>query len=263
MIFKALPAENYLVRPFLTHKKQSFGYTFLSGSNPAQISIDLAVVAPTVAAWQFDPNTDPINPDGIYQRTLWSSLKNLYYSSGSIWNGALARTMPAGTLAVINIAQVAFGEKVRPGSVHVTTDSNAVGFLDDGKGQLTSASVPVGHIFYEQGIAVLPKSTLGLDTGSLVTVNFDSSYTIYEHTIMCTMEEGEYNYSFNPSVHSTGSVSGSSLVLDNLASGSLTPYITTVGLYTDRGELVALAKFPRPVKRATDSQQTVIVRFDV
>jgi hypothetical protein len=33
-------------------------------------------------------------------------------------------------------------------------------------------------------------------------------------------------------------------------------------MYTNLGELVAVAKFPRPIKRAVESQQTVIVRFD-
>jgi hypothetical protein len=33
-------------------------------------------------------------------------------------------------------------------------------------------------------------------------------------------------------------------------------------LYNDVGEMVAIAKVPKPVKRAIDTQQTIIVRID-
>lgn len=97
-----------------------------------------------------------------------------------------------------------------------------------------------------------------LSDGDQLTIVFDSSHTIYEHMVMCTMEPGEYNYSMNPSIRRDGVRT----TLDAFASGTLTPYLTTVGLFSTNGELVAVAKFPKPIKRATESQQTVIIRFD-
>ena len=41
------------------------------------------------------------------------------------------------------------------------------------------------------------------------------------------------------------------------------PYITTVGLYTKNGELVAIGKLGTPIKKRDDVDLNVIVRFDV
>jgi len=42
----------------------------------------------------------------------------------------------------------------------------------------------------------------------------------------------------------------------------LTPYITTVGLYNDSNEMVAIAKLPTPIKNLPDYDMSIIVRFD-
>ena len=42
----------------------------------------------------------------------------------------------------------------------------------------------------------------------------------------------------------------------------LTPYITTVGLYNDNNEMVAVAKLPTPIKNLPDYDMSIIIRFD-
>jgi hypothetical protein len=44
---------------------------------------------------------------------------------------------------------------------------------------------------------------------------------------------------------------------------SFTPYITTVGMYNNRGELLAIGKLGTPIKKRNDVDLTIIVRFDV
>lgn len=44
--------------------------------------------------------------------------------------------------------------------------------------------------------------------------------------------------------------------------GSLTPYVTTIGLYNRNYELLAIAKLANPVPRAKNVDQTFIVKFD-
>ena len=47
------------------------------------------------------------------------------------------------------------------------------------------------------------------------------------------------------------------------ATGSyLAPYITTIGLYDDELNMVAVAKLPRPIKSLPDYPLNFIVRFD-
>jgi hypothetical protein len=42
----------------------------------------------------------------------------------------------------------------------------------------------------------------------------------------------------------------------------LTPFITTIGLYDDANELLAVAKLPRPIKNEPSYPVNFIVRFD-
>ena len=59
---------------------------------------------------------------------------------------------------------------------------------------------------------------------------------------------GFEHYDLSGSVDSTGSF--------------LTPFITTIGLYDDNCDLVAVAKLPRPIKSEPDIPVNFIVRFD-
>jgi hypothetical protein len=269
---KPLAAGDYVVRPFITHKQQSYTYTYLGGGNPAQVSLDLAVVPPS--GWAFDPTTEPKNSDLTYQRALYASVRNLFYTNAS---ALITKFQPTGSqFYVVNIAQSAFGEGIQRGTFKLTSPSATTFVCDDGKGHLVTndnTSHYIGNIFYETGIAIIqqdktPTSSslvtqngIYQTTGSQVIVNFRATHTIYEHRISCTLVEGEGNYSTNPSMNGTGS--NGVKVFDAYASGSLTPYMTTVGCYTDQGELVAIAKFPGPLKRAPETQQTFVIRFDV
>jgi hypothetical protein len=276
---KGLTADNYRVDPFKTHKNQTYVYSHLSGGNPDQVTVILAKNAP--AAYWFDPSEDAVNLNGVYQRPLHSSLKHLFYSSASYWSGDYTlnkKWYPAGAETyVLTIGQVAYGEGILPRSFNLTAAASTASIVDDGHGRLIgSTGNVVGNIFYGLGIAtiqqtsgsfsgsVLAHNGLYLNTGSALTVNFKATHTIYQHTAICTMDVGEFNFSSNPTMAATQSaVSGAVKVIDGFVSGTLTPYMTSVGLYTDRGELVAVGKFPRPIKRVVDSQQTVIIRFDI
>lgn len=102
---------------------------------------------------------------------------------------------------------------------------------------------------------------LMLESGSTLQATFKSTQTIYEHKVIATINPYEFNSSINPSAFGT-SITGSALVKDEMLSGSLSPYITTIGLYNDKLQLVAVAKLPRPIKRLAKTQQSFVVRFD-
>jgi hypothetical protein len=274
---KSIPSENYLISPFVTHKNQFYTFTYLSGGNPNQVTIDLAMVPPTASLWQWVQSEEPVNANGIFKRPLYSSIQHLFFTSGSVFT-LDSKWAPTGSqFYVVGVSQIAIGEGINPGSLILTSPSSTASLYDDGLGHIVSSTATgsiIGNVFYSSGIVVIQQDVsaasssiltnngLFLTTGSQVNVEFDASQTIYEHHIVCTMEPGDFNYSLNPSVKATGSLSGTGKVLDFFASGTLTPYMTTVGVFNDGGELIALAKFPRPIKRATDSQQTVVIRFD-
>jgi hypothetical protein len=293
---KSITPDNYLIRPFRARKGWNVTHTFLSASNPPQVFIDLAAAPPS--NWSiFNTGSEAKNFSGTYQRTLYRSVQNLFYETGSSDVSSSIRFLrspqnkgfqPTGlAFYVVNIPQQVFGETVNPGTFRITSAASTASILDDGMGRLVSSlntGSVVGNIFYSLGIAVVAQFTgsyssslvtdrgLFLTTGSQVQFQFEGFHTIYEHQVICTVDPGEFNFSVNPTMYSkvlSGSLVGSNFVTqegeavtDAFFSGSLSPYITTVGLYNDRFELVAVAKFPRAIRRVPNTQQTVIVRFD-
>ena len=83
------------------------------------------------------------------------------------------------------------------------------------------------------------KSTL--ENGDILDYRFASNYT-------SSVSGGFEHYDLSGSVDSTGSF--------------LAPFITTIGLYDDNCDLVAVAKLPQPIKSEPDIPVNFIVRFD-
>lgn len=292
---KIITPDNYLIRPFRANKTWNFSYTYLGNNNPSQVSVDLASQPPV--DWNtFLTSSAGINSNGIFSQPLYKSVQQTFYtssnSSGSrdilIDKGFTRNFYPSSSnFYVININQMTFGEGINEGTFLLTSPSSTASIYDDGEGHLVSSTATssiIGNVFYGVGIAVLQQYTgsyssnvvtdqgLFLNTGSILNVQFQGIQTIYEHEIICTIDPSEFNYSINPTIKLptiSGSLSGSvfvqttgSIGLDLISSGTLTPYFTTVGLYNDAFQLVAIAKFPQPMRRLSSTQQSVIVRFD-
>lgn len=83
------------------------------------------------------------------------------------------------------------------------------------------------------------KSTL--ENGDILDYRFASNYT-------SSVSGGFEHYDLSGSIDSTGSF--------------LAPFITTIGLYDDNCDLVAVAKLPQPIKSEPDMPVNFIIRFD-
>jgi hypothetical protein len=134
----------------------------------------------------------------------------------------------------------------------------------------------IGNIFYKSGIAVVsdprPKyanSLLG-QTGNYdysnelygFTGSFRSTTTFYEHEITCKIRKSEFNFTINPSVYKDKNPNAIQ-VEDYTTSSFFNPYVTTIGLYNDNRDLVAVAKLASPLEKRDDVDMNVIIRFDV
>jgi hypothetical protein len=109
-------------------------------------------------------------------------------------------------------------------------------------------------------------------SGSL-TCSFESTVTIYETQYKCTIRENEFNFSNNPSLLS-GSVAisngsgssfpqpGSGKLNDNVTGSYFSPYITTVGLYNNNKELLAVAKLAQPLPVSSVTDTSILINFD-
>ena len=123
----------------------------------------------------------------------------------------------------------------------------------------------VGNIIYQHGLAILTKQDIGGNSPSdfvgaaNVTCSFSSSFDIYETQYKATINEFEYNFSLNPSIIS-GSTDGT--VYDFVTGSYFLPYATTVGLYDNDQNLLAVGKLSVPTKVPMNSDLEIQVAFD-
>jgi len=90
------------------------------------------------------------------------------------------------------------------------------------------------------------------------TASLNSSETIASDYIFVRARSSEFNYSENPSFisGSTGEVLYSSFI------NNPQTYVTTIGLYNDTNELLAVAKLSRPLPKDFTSEALIRVKLD-
>ena len=171
------------------------------------------------------------------------------------FQGSLAyqRDIPTGygdTISVGSIHTKKFGESLVPGTVTINGTLS-----DDLSGNIFDGSTLKGNVFYDQGIVV---TTDGSTTIS--SVAYSGSYTIYQSQYKCTAGPDEFNLSMNPSLLD-GSLTNYNL--DIVDSAEFMPFVTTIGLYNENQDLVAVAKLSNPVQLNPYCDTNFIVRIDL
>ena len=210
----------------------------------------------------------PNGSNGRYVNYLQSTLtQSRYFPTGSNEE-----------ILVFSIPSKLYGDYIQPESfvLNLNNDSdewlNTTEIIDDGEGNLLSASINVGQIIYPHGMVIITQQdwgALNLEkaySGSQITASFSSSYTIYETQYKCTIDESEFNFSQNPSIISssiTNNVTTSSGILYDFATGSyFSPYVTTVGMYNNDHELLAIGKLAQPLPTSQTTDTTILVNID-
>lgn len=190
-------------------------------------------------------------------------------------------------VGVISIPVRLFGDYIQPTSFNYTTDSGSL--TDDGEGNILFNNNIVGNIFYPHGLIVITGNSQSYDvsgsiygtalygsgiygggatfadellnfiTSSNVTCSFSSSYTIYETQYKCTIRENEFNFTLNPSAIS-GSTDGTTYGF--ISESYFSPYVTTVGLYDEQQNLLAVGKLSQPVPTSPTTDTTILINID-
>ena len=207
------------------------------------------------------------------------------------------RYFPTGSgdiIGVISIPSRLFGDYIQPNSFIYTTPSGSL--TDDGEGNIIDANLEIiGNIFYYQGLITITTSNpigygfvtygntlyggqsgdntsiLEYVTSSNITCSFSSSYKIYETQYKCTMRENEFNFSQNPSLSSGSTLISSSVgtfftpgqyLTDNVTGSYFSPYVTTVGLYDEYQNLLAIGKLSQPLPVSPTTDTTILINLD-
>lgn len=158
-----------------------------------------------------------------------------------------------GDFQVISIPHLMIGDGIKPGSLSIEDDGT---FEDDSYGNLMIGDTQMGNIFYSSGIVVLHSTSDSLFTS---TLKFKNTHVIEEHEYMCNATKHEFNATTNQSVLSdiaSGSVAGF------VSSSAFNPYVTTVGLYDDNSNLLAIGKLGQAIKKSEKFDTSYVVRFD-
>jgi hypothetical protein len=93
------------------------------------------------------------------------------------------------------------------------------------------------------------------------TLSFKNEHILQENEVRCLVNESDFNLSYNPTIV-TGSYIGG-IVRDFATGSDFNPYATQIGLYNDNNELLAVAKFSKPILISPDTDMTFVVKYDI
>lgn len=241
---------------------------------------------------QTNLNPEKYFPTSSY--TTYIAEEQAAYGDADYGDGIYGLVNRNPKIAVMSIPKNLFGDYIQPHSLRITTDSGS--YKDDGEGRIirynsnNNTEVFVGNIIYQHGMIVITggdrQTQLGAGsaysdaeygsgtydgrtfgnndsenfvTGSNITCSFSSSVLIYETQYKCTVGESEFNFTLNPSIISS-SRDGS--IYDWATGSYFDPYVTTVGMYDESENLLAVGKLAKPLPTSRTTDTTILINLD-
>ena len=213
-----------------------------------------------------------------------------HYIESTVTSGS--RKIGPEQMFVISVPKEIYGTHIEPGSFVYGDEDNTYilpnytvsdyfeegdFILDDGEGGLVTQennTVRIGNMIYSHGIGIITNNTQVEQFKNNVNqdIRLKSNLPIYFYNYSIKLEESEYNTTYNPTAQVGSTIlnySGSRYVVpsgvkaNNVTSSLFTPYITTIGLYNDSYELLAVAKLGKPVPKSQDMDITIKVKLDL
>lgn len=174
--------------------------------------------------------------------------KSIY---GAIEN-ILGKTPTPAAGTVIAIERSRFKQSIFPNTFKLGTtlaDTSSVTFTNAGREYSVSSSTlhPDVGICLDAATSTAAK-TLIVDSEEVITSNY----------IFIRARNAEFNYSTNPSF--VDPTTGGVLYTDFITAPQT--FITTVGLYNDNGDLLAVAKLSKPLKKDFTKEALIRVKLD-
>ena len=285
-MIKEIPKSDVITRPMKVYKEWTLDENDI-----------LPIYAMSGSSGNFDDTYDPVS-NGYSKKSLYASIRAQFYrnsATASILTEVGLRKSYASTdervleneMAIFSIPQRYYGEGIKVGTLVLEDESLSRIYTDDGYSNLLDSGSNIkGNIFYDRGLVVVTKDVVSGSVLNQFTLSYRSTKTIYENEIFLSVLENEFNVSQNPTAvdfSDDGSIGKIKLhnirstinplkvggFADYLYSGSvdptgsyLAPYITTIALYDDGLNMVAVAKLPQPIKSLPDYPINFIVRFD-
>ena len=260
----------------------SIEYAHISGSGSVYFNSNVTSSSPTKVVY------------GQYRNLIYGSEEATFQIGGSTVNSFyvinVARSRYKESLHPGSLTLALSGSS---GVISLTDNSNVLTtsqFIDSnryfnivsGSAGTPANTTVYGHMFPDLGLIVLnPGALTGFMTAPGVTANtnennnaklynsinaaignnrffrLQSSETISSRFFFTRIKNSEYNYTSNPSIiDSKGNILYTTLI-DNPQT-----YITTVGLYNDNNELLAVAKLSKPLVKDFTKEALIRIKLD-
>jgi len=143
-----------------------------------------------------------------------------------------------------------------------------------GDGRPFGAQGVFGYLYPDVGVILLNPSAVGSTPtrpfnntandatnfeGRITRFFLQSEETVTSDFVFCRARNAEFNYSINPSF--SVSASAGSILYNDFIQNPVT-YITSVGMYNDNNELLAVAKLSKPLKKDFTKEALIRVKLD-
>lgn len=157
------------------------------------------------------------------------------------------------------------GDIIYPHGLAVITDTGSITSILNLTGSCNPLSgIPNNYVAVNYTTGSYFTSSLSVASGDpncqySYNICWQSTYEIYTHNYRCTVRDQDLLFTHNPTLKS-----GSEGDLYDFATGSyFQPYVTTVGLYNDSDELVAIGKLSQPTPKSRYTDMTFVVKLDM
>jgi len=199
----------------------------------------------------------------IFSASYWDSNQQSTSFSGSAdYESRYFPTESNATIQVISIPPIVFGEQISRGTLSLQDDATFDTYIDDGNGNLIdSSNKKIGNVIYSQGVIIITSQTLGVipKNCEISAITFLAETTIYQKEHRCHISENDFNCTQNLSAVKIG---GTGSLSDNVTGSDFRPYITCVGLYNERNDLLVVGKLSTPYPIPPNTDMTFVVRYD-
>jgi len=137
---------------------------------------------------------------------------------------------------------------------------NSLGNRSEADNQILQTN-RVGNIFDKSGFFIIssPNYLYKDLVNSNYTITYKSTVTRYEHSAFLSIEKGDFNATLNPTTLLDDNINMKSFVTSSL----FNPYITTIGLYNDKGQMIMIAKTGTPIKNRDDIDLNFQIKIDL
>lgn len=184
-------------------------------------------------------------------------------------------------IGIFSLRKRYFDTKIKEGSFTASvTGTHADDYYDSGSGELKRKNddQTIGVFLNDEGLLVLTSASSSLTSivQSITAIKYRPIVQNTELSVFCKCEPNEMNFTLNPSAFNitaansymeeafTGSTTAWEYYPDLVSSGiSWQPMITSIGLYNDDNELLAIAKLTKPLKKPTAIPITIRAQIDI